>query len=151
MKHLYEIRFDKSIDYTGRLNEHKDFIKMLNLLEKYTSYIGITGNHEITKKFKKDIFLEEKSSEWWGMSCPPPINLYYVKASKELFDFLGKYETFCKYIMRPGKADVFVKTDFGTNDIAFFNEKNELLFKTITHEGYILVSNKLDKIYNENV
>ena len=149
MKNLYEIVIKDPIDYDGKLNEHKDYIKMLNILEKNCSYIGITRNHEIVQKFKKDIFLEVESSLWWGMSCPPAIKLYYIKASKELFDFLRKYETFCKYIISPGKIDTVVKTDFGSIDIAFFNEKDEILLKTITHEGYIIVDKKIDELFNK--
>ena len=59
-----------------------------------------------------------------------------IKATKELFNYLKNFETFCKF--KTGYyGDYTEKTDFGINDIAFFDRNGEELLFTTTHEGYI--------------
>ena len=147
-KQLYEITINSSVDYEGKLNNHDDYIRMLSILERKCSFIGIDSFHEIVKKFDGDIIKTEKSSSWWGIETSFVNTLYYIKASKELFDYLGKYETFCKSINY--KVE---ETNFGISDIAFFDENDNILLRTNTHEGFIFVDESIDKLFriNDNV
>ena len=91
------------IDYTGKLNNHEEYIKILQK----------------------------------------------IKASKELFDYLTQYETFCKYYeygttpKSLSRGDYSEITDFGYDDIAFYDKKDEILLCTTTHEGYISISDAI--------
>lgn len=140
------------VDYIGKLNEHNEYLKMLDILEKKCDYVGITYYHEIVKKFEKDIIKHDKTFSWWGIETSLLTDLYYIKASKELFEFLKSYETFCKYIFgdyEKRTADVVKLTSFGPSDIAFFDKDNNILLRTNTHEGFVYVSQDVDKTYNE--
>ncbi len=146
---LSDITIENLIDYTGCLNNHEEYLKMLNILERKCDFIGITLRHEIVKKFSDDIICVEKSSFWWGIESSP-LNIFYIKSSKELFEFLRKYETFCKYSfgsIEEGKFDSVETTSFGYSDIAFFDKDKHLLLRTNTHEGYIFVDQSIDKLF----
>ena len=152
---LYKIRLKNIVDYEGKLNNHEDYLKILDILEKKSNFIGIVGKHEITDKFKNDIIKIEESSSWWTeiTSCVEPI--YYIKSSSELFDFLRKYETFCKTIVYKNKYFNYETlqgetTDFGEDDIAFFDSDCNILLATVTHEGFINVSANVDKEFQAN-
>lgn len=154
-KDLYKIRLKNTINYEGKLNNHEDYLKILNILEKKSDFIGIAGKHEITDKFKNDIIKIEKSSSWWTEETSYVELLYYVKASSVLFDFLRKYETFCKTIVYKNKFFNYETlrgetTDFGVNDIAFFDSNYNILLGTVTHEGFINVSADVDKEFQAN-
>ena len=43
------------------------------------------------------------------------------------------------------EGDVVEETDFGMNDIAFFDDKDLPLLFTTTHEGYIMIRDDLLK------
>jgi len=60
------------------------------------------------------------------------------KASGEILKYPERFETFCKYTVA-GYEDIAEDTDFGTNDIAFFDDNDMPLLFTTTHEGYITV------------
>ena len=62
-----------------------------------------------------------------------------INYSNELFKYLKTKETFCKFATLPEKGDVVNFTDFGLDDIAFFDESTFPLLFTTTHEGYIYV------------
>lgn len=146
-KDLYKIRLNNSVNYEGKLNDHKDYIKMLTILEKKCDFIGITFEHEIVKEFKNDIIQVEKSNTWWGIETSFVETLYYIKASKKLFEFLSKYETFCKYIVDFKNGDYVEETSFGVEDIAFFDKECNLLLRTNTHEGFIFVDKSIDELF----
>ena len=152
---LYKITLKNTVDYEGKLNNHEDYLKILYLLEKKSDFIGIAGKHEITDKFKNDIIKIEKSSSWWTEETSYVECIYYIKASSELFDFLRKYETFCKTIVYKNKYFNYETlqaetTDFGVDDIAFFDSDCNILLATVTHEGFIHVSADVDKEFQAN-
>ena len=146
---LYKIRLNNSVNYEGKLNDHKDYIKMLNILEKECDFIGIDSEHEIVIKFKDDIIKIEKSNTWWGIETSFIATLYYIKSSKKLFECLNKYETFCKYIVDFEHGDYVEETSFGVNDIAFFDKDYNLLLRTNTHEGFIFVNQSIDELFKQ--
>ena len=59
-----------------------------------------------------------------------------------MFKFLEKYETFCKYYVSQN-GDYIEITDFGYDDIAFYDENDNYLLFTATHEGDIAISDEL--------
>lgn len=59
-----------------------------------------------------------------------------------MFEYLSQFEAFCKYILGD-KGDVVEDTNFGINDIAFFDDKEIPLLFTTTHEGYITIREDL--------
>jgi len=131
------------IDYTMKLNEHSEYLKILNLLEnksKYIEYVLINNNKKDNKlkEFENDIISINRNNKWWGTISKKNRNIYIIKTSKKMFDYLKTFETFCKYY-NTDKGDVSVLTDFGENDIAFFDDKDDPLLFTVTHEGYILI------------
>lgn len=136
------------MDYTGRLNTHEEYIKILKLLEEKTKYIEIVlidekETNNLVEKFKDDIISTKIVSEWWGTITVAKNKLIRIKASKKLFMYLKQFETFCKYISSGRRGDYSEITDFGYDDIAFYNKNNEMLLCTTTHEGYIIVNEKL--------
>ena len=115
----------KQIDYTGKLNEHQEYLSILKRLEKSCIYIEYVLVNE------DDTRLIERFSSLM-------ISVYRFKASKALFDYLKQFETFCQYsVSRYG--DYAQETDFGINDIAFFDHEAKPLLYTTTHEGYIII------------
>ena len=153
-KDLYKVMIKNIIDYEGKLNNHSDYIKMLKILENTCSFIGIASEHEITDKFKNDIIKTEESTNWWGVKTSFTTTLYYIKNSKELFDFLRKYETFCKTVSHKNNFSKteYIKverTNFGYNDIAFFDKNYNILLRTNTHEGFIFVSDNIDELFRK--
>ena len=136
------------IDYTGKLNNHDDYIQILNKLEQKCSYIEVVildkrKSNELVEEFKHDIIETKKVSKWWGTETKSQNNLYKIKSSKGLFEYLSKYETFCKYIENEKKGDYPEATDFGIDDIAFYDEFNNYLLYTTTHEGEIIINKEL--------
>ena len=122
------------IDFTGKLNNHIQYIEILEILEKCTAYIEITL---IDGKETNSLI------EWWGTKTSAKNKQIRIKASEELFEYLKQFETFCKYYNSEEKGDYSVITDFGYDDIAFLNEDNDVLLCTTTHEGYIAINEKL--------
>ena len=143
------------IDYTGKLNTHEKYIEILKKLNEKTKYIEIVllGKREsnsLTKEFKKYIIGVEKVDKWWGTITIDGKNLKLrIKATQNLFDKLKKYETFCKYYYYGenektlSRGDYSEITDFGIDDIAFFDENDVMLLYTTTHEGYITIRSDL--------
>lgn len=137
------------IDYTGKLNNHNKYLKVINKLEDKTEYIEIvlideSEDNELIDQIKDDIISTKKVSKWWGTKTFAKNNLYKIKTSKKLFYLLKKYETFCKYF-ESDNGDYAETTDFGFDDIAFYDKDGNFLLYTTTHEGYITVSDKLIK------
>lgn len=142
------------IDYTGKLNNHEDYIKILNKIEnkcKYIEIVIISGSkhNELINKFNNEIIDTKKVSEWWGTKTNRKNYLYRINSNKKIFDYLRKFETFCKYYeygtnkKSLSRGDYSEITDFGMDDIAFYDEKNNCLLCTTTHEGYILIDEKI--------
>ena len=153
---LCEIRIKESVDYTGKLNNHEDYLKMLKVLEKKCEFIGITDDHEIVDEFRKDIIGSEKSYDIWGIWTSYERIIYYIEASESLFEYLKKYETFSKYITgkiriifnREETGDYVDLTNFGTSDIAFYDKEQNVLLRTNTHEGFVYARKDIDQDFN---
>ena len=136
----------KLLDYTGKLNRHADYLYAVKLLEtkcEYIEYVLVDEDDtELIEQFRDSIISVKTQNKWWGTKSASSSKVYTISASKELFRYLRKFETFCKC----GTSDFgknAAETDFGINDIAFF-DKNELpLLFTTTHEGYITVRSDL--------
>lgn len=133
-------------DYTGKLNSHIDYLKIIKLLEQKSEYIEYVlideDNTEMIDKFKEFIVSVQSKRKWWGTKSAQSRKVYKIKVSKELFRYLQGFETFCKFVVSDC-GDFAEETDFGINDIAFL-DKNELpLLFTTTHEGYIMIRNNL--------
>ncbi|MCX4365700.1 MAG: hypothetical protein OSJ70_08020 [Bacilli bacterium] len=130
------------IDYTGKLNNHDDYLAIINKLEnncQYIEYVLINDEEiELLEKFEDCIISFESKNKWWGTKSSQKNKVYKIKASKEIFKYLKQFETFCKYTMS-SSSDIVEETDFGLNDIAFLDEKEIPLLFTTTHEGYITV------------
>lgn len=147
------------IDYTGKLNNHEDYINILNKVETMCDYIEIVvidgkESNDLVNKFKNDILKVKKVSKWWGTKIKDKNYLYKIKTSKSFFDYIKKYETFCKYYEYGSNKESFKKgdyseiTDFGLDDIAFYDNNNDCLLCTTTHEGYILIKKNIIKEMN---
>ena len=59
------------MDYTGKLNKHEEYIRVLKLLEKKTKYIEIVlidekETNDLVENFREDIISTKIVSEWWG-------------------------------------------------------------------------------------
>ncbi|MDE7264285.1 MAG: hypothetical protein K2N64_06460 [Anaeroplasmataceae bacterium] len=123
-----------------KLNEHSEYLKILNILEQKTKYIEYVLVDESDTWFinalQEDIYEQKKVNHWWGTKTSQRCCLYKIKASTTLFSILRKFSTFC--VMKSGEwGDYTEATDFGINDIAFFDDRTEPILFTTTHEGYI--------------
>lgn len=137
----------KLIDYTGKLNSHQDYSRLLKYLQKKCRYIEyVLVDEEDTafiSAFESLVISSENKNKWYGTKSSRKSPVYRLKAAPEIFERLKKYETFCKYITGTKNGDIPEITDFGINDIAFFDEKELPLLFTTTHEGYITVRDDL--------
>ena len=145
------------IDYTGKLNNHEEYIKILNKIEikcKYIEIVIVDGreNNELVEKFNIDILETKKTSKWWGTEIKSLNNLYKIKATKEFFTYLKKYETFCKYYEYGSNKESLLRgdysevTNFGYDDIAFYDENDNYILFTTTHEGNIAINDEIIKL-----
>ena len=134
------------VDYTGKINSHKEYLNTLKQLEiksKYIEYVLINDEEtEIIDKFSNSVTEIKQKNKWWGTKSSTRAKIYKITTSKDLFQYLKKYETFCKYTVSI-YGDIAENTDFGINDIAFFDDKEMPLLFTTTHEGYITIRNDL--------
>lgn len=149
-KKYSEIRIKDLVSYDDKLNKYEDYVKMLNILEKKCAFIGITYEHEIIEKFKDDIFQIEKTNNWWACIVSYIETIAYIKSSKELFDYLKKYERFYKYILTEQESIVIEETSFGTSDIAFFDNEDNILLGTCTHEGFTYVTRSIHEEFTKH-
>lgn len=142
------------IDYTGKLNTHQEYVDILEKIKGECKYIEIVlldgrKNNELIDNFNSDILYTKKVSKWWGTETKGSNYLYGINFSKVLLEYLKKFETFCKYyeygssIESLKRGDYSEITDFGIDDIAFYNDNNDMLLCTTTHEGYIMINEKL--------
>lgn len=147
------------IDYTGKLNNHNDYIHILNKISEKCEYIEVVildekDINELVDRFKEDIIDVRKGKEWWGtevVSDEPCNYLYRLKYGKRLNTYLTKFETFCKYYEYGTTkksleyGDYSERTDFGIDDIAFYDSEDNFLLWTTTHEGYIWIDENIIK------
>lgn len=100
-------------------------------------------NNQLVDEFSSDIIDIKKVSKWWGTETNSKNNLYKIKATKEFFAYLTKYETFCKYHESFTRGDYAEITNFGYDDIAFYDENDNYILFTTTHEGFIAISDEI--------
>ena len=123
------------IDYTGKLNTHEDCLKVIEKLEKVCQYVEY-------ETFCKYFFSDEEIEE---------IEI----TEKELEEFFAGLDD-ADYDAEEEAADetdedevdIFIgdrseTTDFGYDDIAFYDKDNRCLLNTTTHEGYIMIDDDL--------
>ncbi len=138
----------KLIDYTGQLNNHNEYLKVIKQLEKKCKNIEYVlvdeGETKFIDQFKNFIISSRYKNKWWGTKSSKKNKIYIIKSSKEIFNYLKQFETFCKYITL-NNGDIVEETQFGINDIAFFDDKEMPLLFTTTHEGYITIRDDLLK------
>lgn len=136
----------KLADYTGKLNNHKDYLKAIKQLEKkcrYIEYVLVDENDtDFIDRFESLVISSQLKNKWWGTKSGRKHKAYKIKPSNGVFKYLGQFETFCKYTVSD-YGDIAEDTDFGINDIAFFDEKDLPLLFTTTHEGYITIRDDL--------
>lgn len=136
----------KLVDYTGKLNNHVEYLQMLKRLEaecKYIEYVLVDEDDtEFIERFADSVISVKKRNKWWGTKSGGRSPVYRLTASKEIFKYLKRFETFCKYFIL-NTGDTAEATDFGINDIAFFDEAEIPLLFTTTHEGYITIRSDL--------
>ncbi len=136
----------KLLDYTGKLNSHSEYLKIIKQLENKCTYIEyVLINEEETKfieKFESLIMSLELKNKWWGTKSSQKSKIYKIKSSSDIFKYLKQFKTFCKYMVS-NNGDIVEETDFGINDIAFFDDKDMPLLFTTTHEGYIVIRDDL--------
>ena len=134
------------VDHTGKLNSHEEYLKIIRLLEQkseYIEYVLVDENDtRFIDKFNDLIVSVQSENRWWGTKSEQKSKVYKIKASKELFKYLRKFETFCKYTVS-NYEDIVENSDFGINDIAFFDHEALPLLFTTTHEGYVTIRNDL--------
>lgn len=139
------------IDYSGKLNEHETYLRTLDALEPRVEYIELViidqkkTNH-LVSRFEQDIIHMRKVSEWWLTKTSAINCLYRIKSSHELYAYLRKMETFCKYYISTSRGDYCEYTHFGLDDIAFYDKRGVSLLETCTHEGYIMVHKTIDNV-----
>lgn len=138
----------KFIDYTGKLNQHKEYLETLKCIENKCQYIEyvLVNEDEVTfiNHFKDSIISVQSRKKWWGTKSSKKNKVYRLRSSKEIFKYLKSFETFCKYIVSEN-GDRVENNNFGINDIAFFDDNEKPLLFTTTHEGYILIREDLFK------
>lgn len=136
----------KLVDYTGKLNHHKDYIQVIKQLDKkckYMEYVLVNDDEtELIERFDSLIISIKLKNKWWGTKSSGKSKVYRIKASQAVFQYLKQFETFCKYIAS-SDGDTVEATDFGMNDIAFFDDHSIPLLFTTTHEGYVMIRNDL--------
>ena len=127
-------------DYTGKLNDHEEYKKVIEALEKTCKYLEYVIIEEDTfiKTFENLILSKKLKNKWWGTKSSQKRIVYRLKAAPEIFRHLKKIETFCKYKISM-EGDFVEETNFGCNDIAFFDDQEIPLLFTTTHEVYILL------------
>ncbi len=136
------------VDYTSKLNNHNDYVKILKKIENKCDYIEIVllderQSNEMVDYLKYDIISEKIVSKWWQTETVAKNKLFKIKVSKKLFDYLYNLKTFCIYSISYDNKEYFELTDFGYDDIAFFDNNDSILLCTTTHEGYISVREDL--------
>lgn len=137
----------KLADCTGKLNSHGEYIKCLKKLEsrcKFIEYVLVDEDDKIFAEKFEDLVLSSKlTNKWWGTKSSQKSKLYRLKSSAEIFKYLARFETFCKFTVSDDKGGIAENTDFGINDIAFFDDNELPLLFTTTHEGFITVREDL--------
>jgi len=138
----------KLVDFTGKLNNRREYLKIIRKLEnkcQYIEYVLVNEyDKEFIEQFESFIISIKLKNKWWGTKSYQKSKIYKLQASPEIFSYLKQCETFCKYIFSD-QGDIVEETNFGINDIAFFDKEELPLLFTTTHEGYITIRSDLLK------
>lgn len=118
------------------IDSRAEYLQLLDVLEKRTAVIeyaqsaGENLNDPLVKAALRFVKSKYISTEWAAVSYGGPGMIYKFRAEKAIFKRLREYESF---LYNGNKCCEL--TDFGRdNDIAFFDENENLLFCTLTHE-----------------
>lgn len=124
---------------------HEEYLSLLRILKDKTMYIqiviieydGATGEIlDLAKKHMQCIG-RKRVKQWPGTQRKGKGALQYEFIAKKCFiEELEKYESFFINETNEYGWDEVRTTDFGLDDIAFFDVQKEILFYTTTHEGY---------------
>ena len=131
--------------------DHRQYLEILSKIRKDTYKIvivqidGYKKDDPVVDTAMQMMPLEKKEtvSRWFGTAAPGRQAVQYTFTKKrEFFGYLSSFEAF--YIRRTGKKNCYELeyTDFGLDDIAFLDENDELLFFTVTHEGFAFLNKK---------
>ena len=133
-----------------KLTSHDQYLKLLKLLEREATIIEIVQingddqNDPIIKAAQPYIIRKQNVNQWLGtLRKGAGVPKYTLRAEKPFFGFLQRYEGVFFNEMDKRGCDTVRETDFGQDDIAFFNRKGEPLFYTTTHEGYAAIGVRL--------
>lgn len=134
------------VDYTGKLNNRNQYLQVIKQLQSKCKYIEYAvldkDDKEFTEQFENLVISVNRQKQWWGTKSAQNASVYRLRASKDVFKYLKQFETFCKCISFQNGRITEVRaeiTDFGINDIAFFDDTKTPLLFTTTHEGYIMI------------
>ena len=123
------------------ITSHEQHLELLRALEGRTRYIELVQVDEVVNFALDNMILLEKGfvNEWEGTRAVR----YKFESNKVFFEFLRRFEAF---FINEEEGVPFreMRTDFGIDDICFFDEKNKMLFWTTTHEGYGTAIGQLD-------
>ena len=82
------------VDYTGKINSHKEYLNTLKQLEiksQYIEYVIINDEEtEIIDKFSDYVTEIKQKNKWWGTKSSAKAKIYKIKTSKDLFNYLKK-------------------------------------------------------------
>lgn len=124
------------------LGSHEQYLEYLDLIESDTEKIvivqidGADNADPIVKRAEKSMCLQSRrrTNDWYGTITLGKQGMEYTfLKSNEFFEYLRSLEAF--YIETSAVPYTFRLTDFGTDDIAFVDKNDNLLFYTTTHEG----------------
>ena len=137
------------IDYSEELKTHSDYVNIINKLETKTKKIEMViidgkSDNNFIKRIKNNIISKDKVSHWWENYTCKLNYKYVIKPSKKVFDILRDHENFLKILFdNKGNVYDYQITDFGIDDIAFFDEDKKPLLCTTIHEGKIYIRSDL--------
>ena len=100
---------------------------------------------DFTQKFKNDILDIKIIRGSLATESMEKNKLVRFKATMEFFEYLECFETFCKFFTSEVRGDYAELTDFGDNDIAFYDNNKMPLLLTQTHEGDIWIRDDIIK------
>ncbi|QQK08523.1 hypothetical protein [Miniphocaeibacter halophilus] len=150
-------RYDDDCENEYR-NLRDNYKNIVDYLEENTEYIELVNfkyegrESEFDTRFFNIIYddIIEKSSvmRWAGTpKGPDDSNMYKVKASKELFDFMREQ----KFFFRAKKGGFLFDNLESQADIAFYNKNNICLLYTTTEEAIVgIYDEKIEKIAKGN-
>ena len=151
------------------ISSHAQHVEILKRVEPFTKFVEIVSRYagaltdELTTSLAQFLVETKEVWEWAGtISKGAASTLYRYSYDEALFQNLREYEGFFIHMPYRNSSDDFINipdsvvlwqmryTSFGDKDIAFFDENNDLLFYTVTHEGYAFIDEKLGW-HNENL